>query len=44
MARTEANAEHTADGGEMHKDEGIGGGTAGGTDMLDEGKDEDVIF
>jgi len=42
--RTEANADHTADGGEMHKDEGIGGGAGGGGDMLQEGKDEDVIF
>ena len=42
--RSEANADHTADGGEMHKDEGIGGGAGGGGDMLNEGKDEDVIF
>jgi len=28
----------------MHKDEGIGGGAGGGGDMLQEGKDEDVIF
>jgi V-type H+-transporting ATPase subunit D len=42
--RTAANAEHTAGGGELQGDEGIGGGDAGGGDMLDEGKDEDVIF
>jgi V-type H+-transporting ATPase subunit D len=27
-----------------HPDEGVGGGAAGGHDMLDQGKDEDVIF
>jgi V-type H+-transporting ATPase subunit D len=43
-ARSTANAEHTAEGGELQRDEGIGGGDAGGGDMLDEGKDEDVIF
>ncbi|EAL21628.1 hypothetical protein CNBC6640 [Cryptococcus deneoformans B-3501A] len=51
--RDAANAEQTregenkafeATGGELHRDEGIGGGVAGGADMLDEGKDEDVIF
>jgi V-type H+-transporting ATPase subunit D len=36
--RKEANA-----GAERHKDDGIGGGAAGGADMLDS-KDEDVIF
>ena len=30
--------------GDVHRDDGIGGGDAGGGDMLDEGKDEDVIF
>lgn len=31
-------------GEEVHPDDGIGGGEAGGKDMLDQGKDEDVIF
>lgn len=43
-SRKESNTEHASAGGELHKDEGIGGGAAGGGDMLDEGKDEDVIF
>jgi V-type H+-transporting ATPase subunit D len=30
--------------GKENPDEGIGGGDAGGKDMLDQGKDEDVIF
>jgi V-type H+-transporting ATPase subunit D len=38
------NDKFTKEGGETHKDDGIGGGDAGGRDMLDEGKDEDVIF
>lgn len=38
--RLEANAQA---GVEVHKDDGIGGGTAGGGDMLDD-NDEDVIF
>ncbi|WWC90901.1 uncharacterized protein L201_005839 [Kwoniella dendrophila CBS 6074] len=42
--RTEQNEEYTNQGGELHKDEGIGGGDAGGNDMLNEGKDDDVIF
>lgn len=42
--RADANAEHEGQGGERHRDDGIGGGTAGGGDMLDQGKDEDVIF
>jgi V-type H+-transporting ATPase subunit D len=29
---------------EYSADSGIGGGDAGGRDMLDQGKDEDVIF
>ena len=29
---------------EYSADSGIGGGDAGGKDMLDQGKDEDVIF
>lgn len=43
-SRKSANAEHEAAGGELHKDEGIGGGAEGGKDLLDEGKDDDVIF
>nr|XP_019011273.1 V-type H+-transporting ATPase subunit D [Kwoniella pini CBS 10737]OCF50054.1 V-type H+-transporting ATPase subunit D [Kwoniella pini CBS 10737] len=43
-SREGQNAEFTEGGGELHKDEGIGGGNAGGADMLDEGKDDDVIF
>ena len=42
--RAAQNAEFEGQGGEVHKDDGIGGGEAGGNDMLDEGKDEDVIF
>lgn len=42
--RSKQNAEFEAGGGEVHKDEGVGGGAEGGADMLDEGKDEDVIF
>ncbi len=43
--RTKQNREYEdGGGGEPHKDDGIGGGDAGGTDMLGEGKDEDVIF
>ncbi|EIW67416.1 hypothetical protein TREMEDRAFT_45365 [Tremella mesenterica DSM 1558] len=42
--RAAANAEFTESGGEVHRDEGIKGGEAGGGDMLDQGKDEDVIF
>lgn len=42
--RAAQNAEFESQGGELHKDDGIGGGEAGGTDMLGEGKDEDVIF
>ncbi|OCF30839.1 V-type H+-transporting ATPase subunit D [Kwoniella heveanensis BCC8398] len=42
--RGKQNAEFTGKGGELHRDEGIGGGDAGGADMLDEGKDDDVIF
>ncbi|WVW85842.1 hypothetical protein I302_107880 [Kwoniella bestiolae CBS 10118] len=43
-SRQAQNAEFTERGGELHRDEGIGGGEAGGADMLDEGKDDDVIF
>ena len=42
--RASSNAAHQDAGGQVHRDDGIGGGEAGGTDMLDEGKDEDVIF
>lgn len=42
--RLAQNAEDAKAGIEGHKDDGIGGGDAGGRDMLDEGKDEDVIF
>jgi len=42
--RSKQNAEFEKDGGQVHKDEGVGGGAAGGGDMLNEGKDEDVIF
>lgn len=42
--RKAANADHEAAGGELHKDEGIGGGAEGGKDLLDDGKDDDVIF
>lgn len=42
--RTKANADHEAGGGELHKDEGVAGGAEGGKDMLDDGKDDDVIF
>lgn len=42
--REKQNDEFQRDGGEVHKDDGIGGGDAGGTDMLGEGKDQDVIF
>ncbi|WVQ71285.1 hypothetical protein IAR50_000811 [Cryptococcus sp. DSM 104548] len=42
--RAEENDEFEQAGGEKHADEGIGGGAGGGGDMLDEGKDEDVIF
>ena len=42
--RSKANEQHVQDGGELHKDEGMGNGAEGGRDMLDEGKDEDVIF
>ena len=42
--RSKQNAEFEKDGGKVHKDEGVGGGAAGGGDMLNEGKDEDVIF
>ena len=44
QARTKQNKEFEEQGGEIQKDEGIGGGAEGGGDMLDEGKDEDVIF
>lgn len=39
--RAEANAQP---GVEVSKDDGIGGGEAGGADMLHHDKDEDVIF
>jgi V-type H+-transporting ATPase subunit D len=42
--RSEQNADFEAEGGKVHRDEGVGGGAGGGGDMLDEGKDEDVIF
>lgn len=38
--RTEKNAGVEV----VHKDDGIGGGAAGGADMLDADKDDDVIF
>ncbi|AFR93667.2 V-type H+-transporting ATPase subunit D [Cryptococcus neoformans] len=44
QSRENENKAFEATGGELHRDEGIGGGVAGGADMLDEGKDEDVIF
>lgn len=44
QTRQDANKDYAAGGGEMHRDEGIGGGAEGGKDMLEEGKDEDVIF
>ena len=44
QSRKEQNKEFEEQGGQVHKDEGIGGGAEGGADMLDEGKDEDVIF
>ncbi|KAK4687943.1 V-type H+-transporting ATPase subunit D, partial [Tremellales sp. Uapishka_1] len=43
-SRAKANEELEKGGGEVHKDDGIGGGDAGGDDMLNEGKDDDVIF
>jgi hypothetical protein len=42
--RSVANAEAEAQGEEVHKDDGVGGGAAGGGDMLDQHKDDDVIF
>ena len=42
--RTKQNDEFRDGGGEVHKDEGIGGGEAGGSDMLGEERDQDVIF
>ncbi|TXT13114.1 hypothetical protein VHUM_01515 [Vanrija humicola] len=42
--RVASNAEVEAAGGEVHKDDGVGGGAAGGGDMLDQDKDDDVIF
>jgi V-type H+-transporting ATPase subunit D len=42
--RAKQNKTFEAEGGEVHRDDGIGGGAGGGADMLDEGKDEDVIF
>ncbi len=42
--RTVNREEEAALGIEAHPDDGIGGGEAGGRDMLDQGKDEDVIF
>jgi V-type H+-transporting ATPase subunit D len=42
--RAKGNEAHTAEGGEVGRDDGIGGGEAGGGDMLHQGKDEDVIF
>jgi V-type H+-transporting ATPase subunit D len=44
-SRVKENKEFTEGGkGEVGRDDGIGGGEAGGGDMLDQGKDEDVIF
>ncbi|KAK8854960.1 hypothetical protein IAR55_003700 [Kwoniella newhampshirensis] len=43
-SRQGQNEEYRAQGGEVHRDEGIRGGDAGGADMLDQGKDDDVIF
>jgi V-type H+-transporting ATPase subunit D len=40
----EERAEKNAGVEEVHKDDGIGGGAAGGADMLDADKDDDVIF
>lgn len=42
--RSAGNKEFEEGGGEVHGDDGVGGGAAGGGDMLDEGKDDDVIF
>lgn len=42
--RLEANAQHEKEGGVIHGDEGVGGGAGGGGDMLQQDKDEDVIF
>lgn len=42
--RLQQNQETEATGGTVSKDDGIGGGAGGGSDMLHEGKDEDVIF
>lgn len=42
--RGAANEEAQAKGQQVHRDDGVGGGAAGGGDMLDQGKDEDVIF
>ncbi|WVN85527.1 uncharacterized protein L203_100674 [Cryptococcus depauperatus CBS 7841] len=42
--REHQNKEFESKGGEVHKDEGIGGGAEGGADLLDGNKDEDVIF
>ena len=38
------NEEFAKSGGEVHRDDGVGGGAEGGGDMLEEEKDEDVIF
>ncbi|RSH81369.1 H(+)-transporting V1 sector ATPase subunit D [Saitozyma podzolica] len=44
-SRMKENKEFEEGGkGQVGRDDGIGGGEAGGGDMLDQGKDEDVIF
>lgn len=42
--RVKGNEAHEAQGGQVGADDGVGGGAAGSGDLLDEGKDEDVIF
>lgn len=42
--RKDANDAYQGGGGHVHRDDGVGGGAGGGGDMLDDGKDEDVIF
>jgi hypothetical protein len=46
MALEKEKASANTNGSEIEysKDSGIGGGADGGGDMLDEGKDDDVIF
>jgi len=42
--RAGQDKEFEGKGGDLHRDEGNGGGEAGGKDMLREEKDQDVIF